>query len=114
MADTEHFRLLLLQRRDALLSLSDTGRAAAGTVELDQSKVGRLSRMDALQAQAMSLEGERRRKIELQQIEAALQRIETGDFGYCLECDEPIALQRLEFNPAVTLCVLCASQKERL
>ena len=44
-------------------------------VELDQSQVGRLSRMDAMQVQEMALEQERRREIELHKIDAALERI---------------------------------------
>jgi len=111
--DTEHFRQLLLQRRNALQSLAEAGQEAAETVELDQSKVGRLSRMDALQAQAMSQERERRRALVLQRITSALQRIESGDYGYCLQCDEPIATPRLEFDPAVTLCIHCASRIEQ-
>lgn len=110
----EQFRQLLLQRRDALRGLAQTGREAAGTVELDQSKVGRLSRMDALQAQAMSQEGQRRRELELRDIKAALQRLDNGDYGDCLECGEAIALRRLELNPAVPLCIHCASQREQL
>lgn len=110
--DTEHFRRLLEQRREALMGLEQTGREAAGTVELDQSKVGRLSRMDAMQAQAMSQEGERRRQLELRRIESALARIDSGDYGYCLECDEPIATKRLEFNPATPLCIDCAGKAE--
>ncbi|MCW8829496.1 MAG: TraR/DksA C4-type zinc finger protein [Gammaproteobacteria bacterium] len=111
--DEAHFRRLLLLRRDELLGLEQTGRDAAGTVELDQSKVGRLSRMDALQAQAMSQEGERRRQLELRRIDAALARLDSGDYGYCLECDEPIARRRLELNPAATLCIDCASKAEQ-
>lgn len=94
--------------------MAKTGREAADTVELDQSKVGRLSRMDALQAQAISQERERRREQELRRIDAALQRIDNDDYGYCLECDEPIAKQRLEFDPAVTLCIQCASRREQV
>jgi len=111
--DCEAYRQLLLQRREELRAMADTGREAADTVELDQSKVGRLSRMDALQAQAISQERERRREQELQRIEAALQRIESGEYGYCLECDESIAEQRLKFDPAVTLCIRCASRREK-
>jgi len=112
--DYSDFRKRLLQRRDELLGLQQTGRSAAGTVELDQSKVGHLSRMDALQAQAMSQEGERRRELELQRIKAALKRLEEGEYGYCRECDEPIARQRLELNPAVALCISCAERMEQL
>jgi len=64
--------------------------------------------MDALQEQAMSLETERRRKLELQRIEAALQRIEEGDFGYCLVCGEEIEVKRLDLDPTLPTCVACA------
>ncbi len=47
----------------------------------------------------MQLETERRREIERIRIDAALERIETGDYGYCTVCDEDIALKRLEHDP---------------
>ena len=111
-AQQDDFRQRLLQRRRALQYLQATGEAAAGVVELDQSSVGRLSRMDALQGQAMSRERQRRRQLELQQIGAALQRIAAGDYGYCVSCGEAIALPRLEHDPAVPLCIACASALE--
>ena len=108
----ENFRQKLLQLQTELTDLQETGAAAARVVELDQTSVGRLSRMDALQGQAMSKERGRRRTVELQKIAAALRRIESGDYGYCLACDEPIALQRLSLDPAATLCIDCASARE--
>jgi len=107
--DLHRFRELLLQRRDALQDVAGTGRDAAGTVELDQARVGRLSRMDALQAQAMSRETNRRREVELARIEAALGRLEAGDYGLCVRCGEEIAEGRLLFDPATPLCIDCAS-----
>ena len=80
-------------------------------VELDQQAVGRLSRMDALQVQAMALETSRRRAVELRRIAAALARIDEGDYGACLECGEEIAVRRLELAPAAPLCIACASGK---
>lgn len=106
--DIDHFRDLLQQRREVLRELVQTGESSAATVVLDQSSVGRLSRMDALQAQAMSRETNRRREIELKQITAALQRIDSGEFGDCLKCGGSIPLQRLHYDPAVALCVPCA------
>lgn len=108
----EAFRLQLLQLQEDLSVLKATGEDAARVVELDQTSVGRLSRMDALQGQAMSQEQGRRRKLELQKISAALRRIETGDYGYCLACEEPIAIKRLALDPAATLCISCASERE--
>lgn len=78
-------------------------------VELDQTRMGRLSRMDALQGQAMAQETERRRKNELQRIEAALMRVESGDYGYCVTCGEEISAKRLALDPSTPLCIDCAS-----
>ncbi|MEQ9447843.1 MAG: TraR/DksA C4-type zinc finger protein [Rhodospirillaceae bacterium] len=79
-------------------------------VELDQQAVGRVSRVDAMQRQAMAVEAERRRGVQLQRIEAALKRIETGDFGYCVRCDGEIGEKRLNLDPATPTCVICADQ----
>ena len=106
--DLSRFRTLLERRRQELLEREIATREAREPVELDQQQLGRLSRIDALQNQAMAQDAERRRKIELQRIDAALERIASGDYGYCLNCDEEIPLARLEFDPAVATCVECA------
>ena len=92
--------------------LVKTGKAAAKTVELDQSRVGRLSRMDAMQGQAMAIEADRRRQIELQRIAVALERLENDEYGYCLSCDELISEKRLNVDPTATLCITCANSAE--
>jgi DnaK suppressor protein len=111
--DPEAVRAALIARRGELLRLVDSSAEARRTVELDPSRVGRLSRMDALQSQAMSVETDRRRKVELQQIEAALGRIEDGDYGTCLGCGEAIAPKRLALNPTVPICIDCARSSGR-
>jgi DnaK suppressor protein len=108
----EGFRLQLLALSQELCALQNSGDDPTQTVELDQSRMGRLSRMDALQGQAMSVELKRRRELELKMIAAALHRIETHEYGCCVECGEDIALKRLELNPAAPLCIHCASQSE--
>ena len=95
-----------------LESLENTSEDAAKTVVLDQSRVGRLSRMDALQGQAISKEMLRRRAIEKLQIIAALKRIENDEYGYCVKCGEEIVVKRLELNPAAALCIICAEKVE--
>jgi len=91
-----------------LEELQLTSKATTATVVLDQSSVGRLSRMDAMQGQQMALATERRRKEHIYQIKAALKRIQENKFGYCLNCEEEIPAGRLTINPAATLCVKCA------
>ena len=102
---------LLLRQQEELLALDQTGADAAAVVELDQARVGRLSRMDALQGQAISQQTQRRREIRLQQIAAALVRIQRDSYGYCSECGEEIAIARLRFDPAAILCFDCANEK---
>ena len=111
--DTASIKKRLIEQRDALLEVSESSKESANTVELDQTRVGRISRMDALQAQAMAKESNRRRQLALQRIDSALKRIEADDYGYCAVCDEQIMVDRLEADPAALLCIGCASKAER-
>jgi DnaK suppressor protein len=108
--DLKFFRRVLEERRLELNLLIKTARDNARPVELDQSKIGRLSRMDAMQSQAMARDTERRRRFDLQRVEAAIKRVECNDFGFCIVCDNLIPQKRLEFDPATTTCVDCASK----
>jgi RNA polymerase-binding transcription factor len=102
----------LLALRAELQSVAATGDESAAVVELDQSKVGRLSRMDAMQAQAMAKASSQRREATLRHISEALKRIDDDEFGFCRNCDGPINPKRLEFDPTATLCIDCASEAE--
>lgn len=108
----DRFKQQLLALKQSLITDNTLGDEARSIVELDQSSVGRLSRMDAMQGQAMAQENERRRTLKLKQITLALNNIDTENFGICVECDEDIAVKRLEFDPTSTLCVECAYIKE--
>lgn len=112
-SDIAEVKQRLLAMQSELQELEAAGKAAAETVELDQTRQGRLSRMDALQAQSMSKALNQRRTIELQKIGTALQRLDSGDFGYCVKCGEEIAAKRLQHDPAAPLCLNCASQAEQ-
>ena len=103
----------LMEQREALLDVAESSKESAQTVELDQSRVGRVSRMDALQAQAMAKESNRRRLLALRRIDSALQRIEDDDYGYCAVCDERIMANRLEVDPGALLCIDCANKAEQ-
>jgi DnaK suppressor protein len=88
--DTDRIAERLRTRRADLLATSAGASERRATVELDQQRVGRLSRMDALQDQAMAQETERRRLIELKRIDAALKRIDEDEYGYCSGCGDEI------------------------
>ena len=111
--NVETMRAKLLALRSELEAIAATGDASAEVVELDQSKVGRLSRMDAMQAQAMAQASTQRREQMLRQITAALGRIDRDDYGDCQSCDEPINEKRLDFDPTAILCIDCASESEQ-
>ena len=102
------FRSLIEARLEALSGEDALGEAGKATVELDQQAVGRLSRMDALQNQAMAKATGARREAERGRLLAALERLEDGEFGYCDDCGDEIARGRLQLDPAALKCVDCA------
>ncbi len=106
--DVRQFESRLLRLREEILSLQEERNASSAAVELDQSRTGRLSRMDAMQQQAMAQDVQRRAGLALRRIDAALRRCEDGSYGKCLECGEVINPRRLELDPAATLCITCA------
>lgn len=108
--DTAILRQKLLARREALLAEDRMSADDRAPVTLDQESVGRLSRIDAMQVQAMALAQARRRLNERAAIDAALRRIDEGEYGWCLKCGDDIASARLENNPAVTTCIDCARE----
>lgn len=101
-------RIALLARQKALADEDAANADARDTVELQQDSVGRLSRMDALQQQAMAQATERRRAAEGVRIKAALGRLDEGEWGYCLGCGEEIAEARLRHDPSIPTCIKCA------
>ena len=108
--DLEKFKQLILLQQQELIEMNQRSRTSTQPVNLDQSSVGRLSRMDAMQSQAMALESKRRREIQLKRISTALERIEEGEYGYCATCEEEIDRRRLEVDPTNPFCVSCASK----
>lgn len=110
--DGTDWKSLIETRIAELRKASDASREDRVPVELDQTRQGRLSRMDAMQGQAMAQASEARRSRQIVRLRGALSRLEQGMFGTCLECDEPIAAARLHADPAAELCIECADAKE--
>lgn len=104
----EAFEKRLREELIETVRLIDESREYRAPVELDQQSVGRLSRMDAIQSQAMAQDITRRRQHRTIAIEQAISRIRDGEFGYCAECGEAIAVRRLEVDPTFVACVRCA------
>jgi DnaK suppressor protein len=103
-----YFKNKLLELKKETLGAIERSKDSSKPVELDQTMVGRLSRMDAMQQQEMALAAKRRREQLIYQIEDALKRIESGDYGYCIMFDEEIAEKRLDLDPVILTCIKCA------
>ena len=103
----EQIRQQLVQLKLALQAQEQECQASGQTVELDQSRVGRLTRMDAMQAQQMALESARRRQHQMVKIDGALRRLASGEYGVCFVCGEKISAQRLAADPTSTRCMGC-------
>lgn len=86
-----------------------TTRRAARPVELDQTSVGRLSRIDAIQNQSLTRGLEEREHAKLAQLTDALARLDEGSYGVCTGCGSPIAFERLSLFPETRTCSSCAS-----
>ena len=106
--DIVHLVAMIRSEKYQLKHLSETAKDSRAPVKLDQQSVGRLSRMDAMQQQSMELAKEERRQHRLAALAAALRRVKSGDYGFCLKCDDKIAAGRLAVDPAVTICIDCA------
>ncbi len=93
-----------LRRLQRSIGASDR---ASEVVELDQTAVGRLSRMDSLQNQSMAKSLREREDVKLALILEALQRVEQGRYGLCTVCGNPIEIGRLTVFPESRECAGC-------
>ena len=98
----------LLIQREEILDDAKRSEESRRPVQLDQTSVGRLSRIDSIQSQAMALETNRRRQAELQLIKATLERINEDKYGECQACGEYINAKRLKIDPCAAICIDCA------
>lgn len=96
-------------RRDLVAQEAATADRRAAVI-LDQTSVGRLSRMDAMQGQQMAAAQSRRRRSELARVDAALARLTAGTFGECAKCGEDVGLKRLDADPATPFCRTCMAR----
>lgn len=106
-AQLESLRLELQQEAE-LLQRRIQRASAAGPVALDQTAVGRLSRMDALQNQGLAAGAHERAQVELAQVIDAMARLDAGTYGVCHTCSRPIAYERLSVMPEARDCSSCS------
>lgn len=103
----------LLQLQVELKQTVESSRELTGTVHLDQSAVGRISRIDAIQSQKMAEAAQRRTVLRLQQVAVAMRSFAEGEYGECKRCGESIGYGRLKARPETVACVPCMRELEQ-
>ncbi|WP_339914900.1 TraR/DksA C4-type zinc finger protein [uncultured Brevundimonas sp.] len=111
MTDTGIRRRLEALKQE-LVTLREGAADNRRPVELDQQSVGRLSRQDALQMQAMAQAADAQRGLQVRRLDAALTRLAAGDYGFCNDCGEAIPAARLALDPCAAVCVACADERQ--
>ena len=110
--DLKYYKKRLEERLKDIVERQENKNPGTAPVELDQARIGRLSRMDAIQQQAISKAAARLIDMERQRIQSALARMRAEKYGYCIICEEDIVEGRLQFDPSVLVCISCAEEKE--
>ena len=82
-------------------------KESSNIVQLDQTTIGRVSRIDAIQQQKMLQSTRQSARTRLIRINRALTFLAQGEYGYCQNCDTTIGLPRLQALPESTLCLNC-------
>ncbi len=111
--EVETLRLELERRITELDEQLASNAEAAKPVQLDQTAVGRVSRVDALQGQALAKATRHAMQQQLAQCKAALQAVARDEYGLCRSCEEPIGFRRLQARPESPLCLACQRGKEQ-
>ena len=119
--DVEHFRDLLVQKREAVASAlenlhkensrsleDETGELVSGSADQHLADTA----TETVEREIGNTLEEHDERL-LGAIDAALQRIEDGTYGKCVNCGAPIPEERLEAMPWATLCIDCKRKEER-
>jgi DnaK suppressor protein len=107
----EYFRLKLLRWRDEILR-----EAKQTLLHLQEENVNHPDLADRASSEtdrAIELRARDRQRKLIAKIDAALERIEDGSYGFCIETGEPISLKRLEARPIATLSIEAQERHER-
>ena len=102
---------ILAEEKETCEAIQQAQQSAA-PVELDQSSIGRVSRIDALQQQALAQRLMERLVIRKRKVEAALARLDSGTYGKCCSCHDDLEPERLNADPAVVFCQECATERQ--
>ncbi|ESR72548.1 molecular chaperone DnaK [Pseudomonas aeruginosa VRFPA05] len=107
----EQLRNRLLAEQKETIEAMQQAKQSAAPVELDQSSFGRVSRIDALQQQAIAQGLLERLTVRKRKVEAALARLDAGTYGMCCACQGDVEPERLNADPAVVFCQECKTNR---
>ena len=108
----EYFRQKLLAWRSELLRESDETLAHLQEGGLQEPDIA--DRASAETDRALELRTRDRERKLISKIDAALERVADGSYGYCEESGEPFTIRRLEARPIATLSIEAQERHERL
>lgn len=109
--DIQYFRDILSQMLDDILQKNQEtieDMTESGEVYADPA-----DRATAESDRAFTLRLRDRERKLIKKIQQALQRIDDGEFGLCVECGDDISIPRLKARPMTTLCINCKSKQEQ-
>ena len=107
----EYLRLKLLDWREDILK--EAKETLQHLQDDNQNHPDLADRASSETDRAIELRARDRQRKLISKIDAALQRIEDGTYGYCEETGEPISLKRLEARPIATLSIEAQERHER-
>ena len=111
--DLERFRKLLMEQRDQISG--NAKKALSGDIHVDPDDFP--DEMDIASSEmTLQFAGRLREREQglLAKIDAALVKIESGEYGECVMCGEQIGVARLRARPVAELCIDCKSEQEKL
>lgn len=111
--DLQRFQKLLSEQREQIVG--NTKRTLKGDIHVDPDDFP--DEMDIASSEmTLQFAGRLREREQglLSKIDAALAKIEAGEYGDCTMCGEPIGVARLKARPVAELCIECKSEQEKL
>ena len=107
-SDREKLRTVISNKITELQMVVQSDASSSGNIELDQTRVGRLARMDAVQHHAIAQVQTDRAAKQLRLLRILFSKIDRDDFGECHACGDDIAIGRLLVRPESLRCIECA------
>jgi len=107
-SELNEFRKTLKTRQTELSAVSRNREALAIETSADE-----FDRIQSAQERDFAVGAINRESVRARDIRAALQRIEGGSFGICINCDEEIGAKRLAAVPWAALCIVCQEAADR-